>query len=240
MTSYGQFCPVAKAMEVLDERWTLLVIRELLAGSTHFNELRRGNPRMSPALLSKRLRTLERVGVVTRTGDAAGRTSYRLTQCGQELRPIVESLGAWGVRWIGELGTEDLDPHLLMWDIRRTVPVGTWPPGRTVLEFSFDDIAPHAARWWLCVSDAEADVCDYDPGFEIAATVSTSLRTMIEIWRGDRRWTTAMQKGQVVLTGPPQVTRNIPVWLGQMELAAIARPTRKQRSGGAVAASGIG
>ena len=122
MSSYGQFCPVAKAMEVLDERWTLLVVRELLMGSRHFNELRRGNPKMSPALLSKRLRRLERAGVVRRVLDG-GRISYELTESGLELRPLVDALGAWGARWVGELGEEDLDPHLLMFDVRRTIPV---------------------------------------------------------------------------------------------------------------------
>lgn len=121
MAGYGQFCPVAKAMDVLDERWTLLVVRELLVGSTHFNELRRGNPRMSPALLAKRLRTLERAGVVRRD-EVGGRPTYRLTAAGEELRPVVESLGAWGARWVADLGDEDLDPHLLFWDVRRTVP----------------------------------------------------------------------------------------------------------------------
>src|ERR1700712_1290160 len=130
MSSYGQFCPVAKAMEVLDERWTILVVRELLAGSTRFNELRRGNPRMSPALLSKRLRTLERAGLVRR--DLVGAyASYTLTPSGEDLREIVMALGTWGTRWIGELGEADLDPHLLMWDIKRTVPVDEWPRSRT-------------------------------------------------------------------------------------------------------------
>src|SRR5690349_8837069 len=123
MPSYGQFCPVAKAMEVLDERWTLLIVRELLLGSTRFNELRRGLPKMSPALLSKRLRALERAGVVARSADEGGRSSYALTESGRELQPIVEALGVWGVRWIPEIGQADLDPHLLMWDVRRTVPV---------------------------------------------------------------------------------------------------------------------
>jgi len=126
MSSYGQFCPVAKAMELLDERWTMLVVRELLLGSKHFNDLRRGVPKMSPALLSKRLQTLTRAGVVQRT-EVNGRTSYTLTECGRELNDIVQALSVWGVRWIGELGDKDLDPHLLMWDIRRNVPVDDWP-----------------------------------------------------------------------------------------------------------------
>ncbi|AQA25798.1 hxlR-like helix-turn-helix family protein [Rhodococcus sp. MTM3W5.2] len=223
MSEYGQFCPVAKAMELLDERWTMLVVRELLAGSTRFNDLRRGNPKMSPALLSKRLRTLERAGVVRRAVED-GRSSYTLTPCGEELGGVVEALGAWGVRWIGELGEEDLDPHLLMWDIRRTVPIDRWPRGRTVVAFEFDDVAARAGRWWLCVTGDEADVCDYDPGFDVTATVATGLRTLIEVWRGDRSWQQALTAGRVTISGPSSVAREVPGWLGQMNLAATARP----------------
>ena len=223
MSTYGQFCPIAKAMEVLDERWTLLVVRELLLGSRHFNELRRGNPKMSPALLSKRLRSLERAGVVRRTGEG-GRSSYTLTASGEELRPVVEALGAWGVRWIGELGEEDLDPHLLMWDVRRTVPVESWPRRRTVLAFRFEDVAAKAGRWWLCVSGNDVDICDYDPGFEVDATITTSLRTMTEIWRGDRPWSQALKAGLVTVDGPSTVSRDVPAWLGQSTLAAVPRP----------------
>jgi DNA-binding HxlR family transcriptional regulator len=116
MSSYGQFCPVPKAMELLDERWTMLVVRELVSGSSRFNDLRRGVPRMSPALLSKRLQSLTRAGVVQR-GEVDGRASYTLTPCGRELAEVLQAVGSWGVRWIGDLGDKDLDPHLLMWDL---------------------------------------------------------------------------------------------------------------------------
>ena len=136
--SYRQFCPVAKAMELLDERWTMLVVRELVAGSRHFNELRRGLPRMSPTLLSKRLQTLVRAGVVERWEDG-NRVTYRLSESGKELEPIVVALGQWGIRWISELGDEDLDPHLLLWDIRRGIDTEAVPDGRTVIGFVFPD-----------------------------------------------------------------------------------------------------
>jgi DNA-binding HxlR family transcriptional regulator len=210
-------------MEVLDERWTLLVVRELLAGSTHFNELRRGNPKMSPALLSKRLRSLERVGVVRRDVED-GRTSYHLTECGMELKPLVEGLGAWGIRWIGELGEDDLDPHLLLWDIRRTVPLDRWPQDRTVVAFRFTDQPALTARWWLCVSDEGADVCDYDPGFDVTATVVTTLPAMVAIWRADRSWNDSLKAGAVAVEAPSDVRREVPGWLGQMALAAVPRP----------------
>ncbi|WP_124711712.1 winged helix-turn-helix transcriptional regulator [Mycolicibacterium nivoides] len=223
MSTYGQFCPVAKAMELLDERWTLLVVRELLRGSAHFNDLRRGVPKMSPALLSKRLKSLTRAGVVERS-EIDGRTSYSLTECGQELAGVVDALGSWGVRWIGDLGDEDLDPHLLMWDMRRTIPIADWPRTRTTIAFVLDGVAPKASRWWLTVSDGQADVCDFDPGYDVAGTVQTNLRTLIEIWRGDAGWARAVLDGRVALSGSADVRRAIPKWLGQSTAAAIPRP----------------
>jgi len=223
VSSYGQFCPVAKAMEILDERWTMLVVRELLEGSTHFNELRRGLPKMSPALLSKRLRTLERVGVLRRSGPP-GRTTYTLTESGRELSTVVDALGAWGVRWIRELGQEDLDPHLLMWDMRRKIPLELWPRKRTVLALRFDDVPARAARWWLVSAEGEVDVCDVDPGFDAVATVRTTLHTLTRIWRGDLAWDKAMRGGAVEVDGAPEVRRAVPTWLAQSALASVPRP----------------
>lgn len=223
MGGYGQFCPMAKAMEVLDERWTMLVVRELLLGSTHFNELRRGLPRMSPALLSKRLRTLERAGIVHRHGDGR-HTSYHLTEAGEELREVVTALNAWGARWVGQLGREDLDPHLLFWDMRRSLPVDAWPQGRTVLEFRLDDVDPPVARWWLVVADGRAEVCDFDPGYGVTGWVDAALGTLTEVWRGDRSWAAALAAGLVVVSGSPEVRRALPAWIGQSPAAAVPRP----------------
>lgn len=223
MSTYGQFCPVAKAMEVLDERWTLLVVRELLYGSTHFNELRRGVPKMSPALLSKRLRSLERAGVVDHR-EVGGRSVYTLSESGRELSAIVEALGAWGVRWIGDLGQEDLDPHLLMWDMKRKIPVGEWPRTRTVLALRFDDVPAGVGRWWVVVSGGEVDVCDVDPGYDVTAHVETSLGALVRIWRGDRSWAEALRAGTVSVHGPAAARQALPRWIGQSEVAAIQRP----------------
>lgn len=222
MARYGQFCPVAKAMEVLDERWTLLVVRELLAGSTRFNELRRGNPRMSPALLSKRLRSLERAGLLRREMVGA-HASYTLTESGRELNDIVVALGVWGTRWIGGLGEEDLDPHLLMWDMKRTVPVDEWPRMRTVVGFRFDDVPARVGAWWIVTTDGQVDVCDFDPGFEKTATVRTSLRALTQIWRGDRNWEQALGDGSIVVDAPSEVRRALPRWVGQGTFAAVPR-----------------
>ncbi len=223
MSSYGQYCPVAKAMELLDERWTLLVVRELLVGSQHFNDLRRGLPKMSPALLSKRLQTLTRAGVVDRS-DVDGRTCYTLTPCGRELHDVVQVLAAWGVRWMGELGDGDLDPHLLMWDMRRTVPISAWPRTRTVLAFRLSGVAAKASSWWLMVADGQADICNFDPGYDVTATINSSLRTLTQIWRGDVSWSRTLLDGSVSIDGPSDIRRAIPTWIGQAAVAAVARP----------------
>lgn len=215
MSSYGQFCPVAKAMEVLDERWTMLVLRELLAGTRRFNDLRRGVPRMSPALLSKRLQSLQRAGVVVRV-DEGGHRAYALTRAGEELGPIVDAIGRWGFRWIGELGDEDLDPHLLLWDMRRSMTLDAVPPGRVVIRFRFRDLAADA-DWWLVVADGEVDVCDYDPGFPVTVRVDADLRVFTRLWRGDIGWREALRSGGVVVDGPAAVRRTLPTWF---------RPTR--------------
>jgi hypothetical protein len=173
---------------------------------------------MSPALLAKRLRNLERVGIIERTTTGRG-TSYTLTKMGQELRPVVDGLGAWGVRWIGDLGEEDYDPHLLFWDLRRTLPVTAWPPGRTVLAIELDDVASRVSRWWVVVAGREVDVCDYDPGYDVAGRLSTSLKALTAVWRGDRSWPSALRAGEVVVHAPTEVERQIPDWLGQSSIA---------------------
>lgn len=223
-TSYHQFCPVAKAMELLDERWTLLVVRELASGSEHFNELRRGLPRMSPSLLSKRLHQLTRAGVVERRVEGTD-VRYVLTQAGKELQPVVEALGGWGVRWIGELGDEDLDPQLLLWDMHRHVDSSVVPDGRTVVRFRFPDAAATARDWWLVINRDEVDVCDADPGHDVAVTVTASLRSMVRIWRGDMSWSEGLRSGAVEVEGPERLRRSVPGWFTLSVFAGVPRPT---------------
>jgi DNA-binding HxlR family transcriptional regulator len=223
LSGYGQFCPVSKAMELLDERWTMLVVRELLLGSRHFNELRRGVPRMSPALLSKRLRTLAKAGVVERIDDGP-RVTYALTEAGRELEPIVNALGRWGVRWIPELGDRDLDPKLLLWDMHRNVDLAAVPADRTVLRFSFSDLAGPERQWWMVITRDGVDLCDFDPGHPERASVETELRTLTRIWRGDLGWPEALASGLVELDGAVWARRGVPRWLGQSPLADTPRP----------------
>ena len=221
--SYHQFCPVSKAMELLDERWTMLVVRELVSGSEHFNELRRGLPRMSPTLLSRRLHQLVRAGVVDRQVQGND-VRYVLTQAGHELRPVVEALGAWGTRWIGELGDEDLDPKLLMWDMHRHIDKDAIPDGRTVVQFRFPDAPSDARDWWLVITRGEVDVCDVDPGHAVAVTVTANLRSMVNLWRGDLSWSNALRAGAAEVHGPEGLRRAVPGWFTLSGFAAVPRP----------------
>jgi DNA-binding HxlR family transcriptional regulator len=222
-SSYNQFCPVAKAMELLDERWTLLVIRELASGSQRFNDLRRGLPRMSPTLLSRRLQHLERAGVLERRVEGR-EVRYLLTEAGEELRPVVQALGTWGIRWIGELGDEDLDPKLLLWDMHRNIDLDAVPDGRTVVNFRFPDVPAGTRDWWLVITRDQTDVCDEDPGYDVAVSVTTPLRTMVRIWRGDTAWLDALRAGTVQLHGPAALRRAMPGWFTLSDFAPVPRP----------------
>ena len=223
-SSYHQFCPVAKAMELLDQRWTLLLVRELLTGSERFNDLRRGLPRMSPTLLSTRLQQLVHAGVVDKHGDGPD-SRYVLSPAGKELRPIVEALGAWGVRWIGELGDADLDPKLLLWDMRRNVDLSTVPTGRTVIYFRFPGTRP-AGHWWMVITGDDVDVCDADPGHPVDVAVVAPLRTMVAIWLGDATWTDATRSGAVRIDAPSRLARQLPSWFRLSPFAPVPRPPR--------------
>lgn len=220
MNTYGQFCPVSKAMEVLDERWTLLVVRGMLLGSTRFNELRRGLPRMSPALLSKRLRTLQRAGVIRRIDDGT-RSSYHLTELGRDLEPIVDALGRWGMRWMGQLDPHDLDPHFLFWDMKRTVRTDQWPVGRTTVWFELTDVPRRAGQWWFVVNAGVADACDFDPGFPVDARVAGTLRDLTLVWRGDITWAQARAEEMLTIDAPSEMRRALPDWFGHSTAADL-------------------
>ena len=215
--SYKQFCPVAMASEVLCSRWTMIIIRELTCGSVRFNDLKRGVPRMSPALLSKRLKELELAGVVRRVA-VAGRTAfeYHLTRSGRELEPIVQAMGIWGQRWVAEAPTlENLDPELLMWDMRRGVDTTAFPRRRSVVQFIYKDRPANGQRYWLVVeANGTVDVCSIDPGYEVDLYVSTDLRTMTAVWIGLTKLRGATRDGSIVLTGDRELERTMQSWLG--------------------------
>lgn len=224
MSGYGQHCPVAKAAEVLDRRWTLLVLRELVVGSTRFNEIHRGVPRMSRTLLSKRLTELERIGVLQRQQDRRG-PIYELTQAGKELFPVLEAIGQWGVRWLSSLSPEDLDPAYLLWEMSRSVDGDALPPGRTVLAITFSDARPGLRDWWLLLSPGDVDVCDEDPGFDTDVSIDTSLRVFVRVWRGDVGWDEALAGGGMVVHGPETLRRRVAGWFHLSYFSAVPRPS---------------
>ncbi|HEY6254601.1 MAG TPA: helix-turn-helix domain-containing protein [Xanthobacteraceae bacterium] len=212
---YGQFCPVAMAAEVLCTRWTVLVLREMCAGSTRFNELRRGVPLMSPTLLSKRLKELENCGVIERVKTAeSGVFDYRLTAAGRDLQSIVLGLGVWGQRWMeAQSSLKNLDPSLLMWDMRRNLNPTPMPHKRCVVQFMYPELTSKR-RYWLVVDCGAVDLCLIDPGFEVDLYIVGELRTMTAIWMGLTTVHAEVKAGRVTLTGDSDLKRSMQAWLG--------------------------
>jgi DNA-binding HxlR family transcriptional regulator len=225
--SYKQFCPVAMAAEILCTRWTVVLLRELVAGSTRFNDLRRGVPRMSPALLSQRLKDLEVGGIVCRTPSLteSGVFEYHLTKAGRELEPLVEAFGIWGQRWVEtELSLQHLDVSLLMWDMRRNLDPTPMPKRRSVIQFLYPELPPSQRSWWLLVApNTEVDLCSVDPGFDVDLYVSTDLRTMTAIWMGLDNIRAAQDAQRMMLTGDRRLASDMQAWLGLSPFAKVCK-----------------
>lgn len=213
MKGYNQFCPVAKGAEIFNERWTPLIIREMMCGSRRFNDLRRGNPMMSPSLLSQRLKFLEEAGVVekiVRKGEAA---EYALTESGQDLGEVVTRLGLWGLKWArSRLTPDDYDPNLLMWDIRRRIDASAFPATRVVISFMFRDMPSSRRAYWLVVENGEVDLCMKFPGFDVDLAFITSARVMADIWMGHTTIRKENRNGNLVLEGGREFKKNIDAW----------------------------
>lgn len=222
--SYRQFCPVAMAAEVLCTRWTIVLVRELVAGSTRFNDLRRGVPRMSPALLSKRLKDLEEAGILRRVASAhePGIWEYHLTRAGRELEAVIRSIGIWGQHWVeAQPSLKNLDPALLMWDMRRNLDPTPLPNRRCVVTFVYPELPPAHRRWWLVIEpQAEVDLCLIDPGYDVDLYVTADLQTMTAIWIGLTTVRAAVDSGKLVLTGDRRLARHMQAWLGLSPFAA--------------------
>jgi len=225
--AYNQFCPVAMAAEIICTRWTLVLLREMVAGSTRFNDLRRGVPRMSPALLSKRLKDLETAGVVERSKVAGevGVFEYRLTKSGRDLKAIIEAVGVWGQRWIEtESSLKNLDPNLLMWDMRRNIDPSPMPARRSVIQVIYSDLPASKKNWWLIVAPGDGvDLCSVDPGFDVDLYISTDLRTMTQVWMGYITLAQAKQDGRLTTTGDRQLEANMKNWLSLSPFAKFEK-----------------
>jgi len=222
--SYGQFCPVAKACEVFTERWNPLIVREMMMGSQRFSDIHRGVPLMSRSLLSKRLQELERAGIIERIDASGACEGYRLTAAGEELGPIVVQLGHWGKQWIKkEVDPHELDPSLLMWDMRRRIDFQYVPKERVVVHFQYHDAPIKRKRWWLVVSGHEVDLCLVDPGLEPDLCVTTTVGTMTGIWMGDVSFGAALQARDLQIDGPSELRVRLPSWLRLSTFAETER-----------------
>lgn len=219
--SYGQYCPVAMAAEIFCSRWTALVLRELLCGSTRFNDIRRGLPRMSPTLLSKRLKELTEAGVITANrANKSGGVEYRLTSAGEDLREIVMSLGIWGQRWVeSSVSLKNLDPSLLMWDMHRNLVLDPLPQRRCTVKFTYRELRTPRTSWWLVINSGSVDVCEVDPGFEVDLYVTASLHSMTSVWMGHSTLKAEIATGNIELTGDKGIARSMHDWLGLSKFA---------------------
>lgn len=224
MTDYGQFCPVAKATELVGEKWMLLILRELLLGTHRYSDFQRALSRISPSLLTKRLKQLEGAGVIVRKAQQRRKGhDYFLTPAGKELAPIVEHLATWGMRWArGQLSDDELDVEFLMWDIQRRLQTDMLPDGETIFCFIFDDLTTYKS-WWLVVRNGEVDLCTENPGLDVDLYISTTLRNLVEIWEGDIDIKVAQRKKLIKTQGNSQLAKTMPDWLG-ISLYADVRP----------------
>jgi DNA-binding HxlR family transcriptional regulator len=214
VAGYGQFCPVARGAEVFAERWTPLIVRELLRGPAHFNELRRALPRISRSLLSERLATLERAGIVERRSPSNGHGhEYRLTKAGQELDAVVGALGTWAYKWVSrDLTPDNLDPALLMWVIERRIRVENLPSQRVVVHFRFRRLPAHA--YWLVLERPQVDLCFTDPGYGVDLFVDAEVKALTQIYLAHLTVAAALRRGEITLTGRPEHRRAFASWIG--------------------------
>ena len=229
MHRYGQYCPVARAAEILADRWTVLILRELLADIAHFNELERGLPGISRSLLAERLRRLVQYGVLERRSAGRGkRTEYRLTPAGRELQLMIDVLGEWGARWaFGDPRPNELDPIILLWWMRRRVRFDRISRRRLVIQFEFRG-APRR-RSWLLIEPSEASVCLQHPGFDIDATVTADIAAFYRVWLGRSTLFDALRTDQVRLDGAPADLREFPSWFAWSPMADKVRDAVARR-----------
>jgi len=213
MGTYHQYCPVARASEILAERWNPLIVRNLMLGADTFSAIARGVPTMSRSMLLKRLDELERAGVIEsrRKPDGRGHV-YRLTEAGADLAGVINGLAAWGERWV-EVTTERSDPGFALWAwCRVQLDRNALPAGRVVVALVFPDEAPTNRRYWLLVEHGEAEVCYSDPGGEADLTVEARSLAFVDWHRGERSWRDVLRSGDITLTGPSWLRRSFPTW----------------------------
>jgi DNA-binding HxlR family transcriptional regulator len=224
MYKYGQYCPIAKAVEILGDRWTLLIVRDMLTGTHHFNDLERGLPGISRALLSERLRRLQRMGLVEKINrpDQRQNTAYYLTEAGKELNTVINSLLIWGATWaFEEPAEEELDPVLLMWWIRGRVCTDQLPDRQIVVRFDFTGAKYES--FWLLLSKKDVSICLTNPGFELDVLVTADLSAFFQIWLGRLTYHDALRTGKVEIDAIPALAKAFPTWFAYSLAAPAVR-----------------
>ena len=220
---YGQFCPIAKSLELLGDRWTILVLREVLMGARRYNEIQRGLGDISTALLSKRLKSLCDCGLLVRRTQPGARTSYLPTRSALDLQPVLMALGDWGMKWTrNNLTSDDYDVELLMLYLERSVVVDKLPMDRLILHFEFTDLMEQRT-WWLIATEKAVEVCTTDPGLDVDVYLKGPLQALTHVWLGHDSYERAIMAGKLTLHGDVVLTRGIQTWLKCSEFNANRR-----------------
>ncbi len=230
-STYGQYCPLALAAELLCRRWTVLIVSRLLDGCRTFSEIHQGVPKISPSLLSTRLSELEHAGLLQRVKvEGEKRYVYEPTQATLDLNGVVDGLAVWGQRWSRDMNMDDLDPAFLAWSMSTRIDSGAMPPGRTVIEFEFSGTPTEFRRFWLVNKGGTIDMCLKDPGYETDLHVRSDLRRFVEAWRGFRDLRAEIRANTIKLTGPRALKSSFPDWLLLSSLAPYQRQTEGRES----------
>lgn len=226
MNESGSLCPSIKAADIIGDKWILLILREMFLGGTRYNDFQRALPRISPTILSKRLKQLEANGLIIKKTTAGQKTSeYRLTKCGRELAPLTDQMAKWGLRWARRrLSEEDFEIGSFMWDFHRTLKIDELPDGEVVFCVNFPDQSENKI-WWVVVNDKIVDLCTEDPGKDVDLFITGSLTDLIEVWMGDVEISAASKSGSVILTGASYLTKSAPQWFPKSRYSEV-RPAR--------------
>ena len=219
--TYGQYCPIARAAEILAERWTPVIVRNLLLGCTTFSEIARGAPGISRTLLAQRLRDLERAGIVQRTPHSnRGGFRYLLTDAGKDLSDVVDAMGVWGARWLEVVPTH-LDPGVALWSMCNAVRVDRLPHRRVVVRLEFRDQPRRHRLFWLVLADGAGEVCVKHPGFEEDLWIEADSEAFVKWHMGRMPWSRAIDEGRIVVHGPRTLARAFPTWNGRSKFASV-------------------
>lgn len=222
----GSLCPAVKAADMIGDKWTLLLMRELFMGANRYNAFQRALPRISPTVLSKRLKQMEEDGLIIKKSVAGEKaTEYRLTRCGRELAPLINYMSKWGLRWARRrMNEEDLDVGTFMWDFHRSLNTSELPDGETVFSISFAGLDAHS-KWWLVANGDVVDLCTDDPGKEVDLYIATTLPALAEVWMGDLDVAAALKADDLQLTGAAYLMRSASQWFPKSRYADV-RPKR--------------